>query len=234
MAVVTKSLEEIIKAAVLKEMGETKSLSSSVSCTSCASSNASNEESFIVPIGVSARHLHVTQEHLEILFGKGHQLTFKKELMGGQFAADERVTIVGTNLRVMENVRILGPCRKATQVEVSKSDAIKLGLNVPIRPSGDIKGSAPIAIVGPKGAIYLEEGCIVAQRHIHMSAIDAVKIGVKDNQIVSVKTGEGVRKGVLSNVQVRVDKSFTLEMHIDTDEANGLGIKCNDYVEIIK
>ena len=124
---------------------------------------------FMVPIGVSARHIHLTQEHVEALFGPGYQLTKKKELMGGQFASNETVTIVGLKLRAIENVRILGPVRKASQVEVSATDAIKLGMKVPVRESGDVKGSAPIAIVGPKGAIYLKEGCIVAMRHIHMS-----------------------------------------------------------------
>lgn len=124
---------------------------------------------FMVPIGVSARHVHLTQEHVEALFGPGYQLTKKKDLMGGQFASNETVTIVGLKLRAIEKVRVLGPVRSATQVEVSATDAIKLGMNVPVRMSGDIAGSAPIAIVGPKGAIYLKEGCIVAMRHIHMS-----------------------------------------------------------------
>ena len=116
-----------------------------------------------------------------------YQLTKKKELMGGQFASNETVTIVGLKLRAIENVRILGPVRKASQVEVSATDAIKLGMKVPVRESGDVKGSAPIAIVGPKGAIYLKEGCIVAMRHIHMSPKDAQAAGVKDGDIVSVK-----------------------------------------------
>ena len=139
---------------------------------------------FMVPIGVSARHIHLTQEHVEALFGPGYQLTKKKELMGGQFASNETVTIVGLKLRAIENVRILGPVRKASQVEVSATDAIKLGMKVPVRESGDVKGSAPIAIVGPKGAIYLKEGCIVAMRHIHMSPKDAQAAGVKDGDIV--------------------------------------------------
>ena len=111
---------------------------------------------FMVPIGVSARHIHLTQEHVEALFGPGYQLTKKKELMGGQFASNETVTIVGLKLRAIENVRILGPVRKASQVEVSATDAIKLGMKVPVRESGDVKGSAPIAIVGPKGTIYVK------------------------------------------------------------------------------
>lgn len=190
-------------------------------------------DGFMVPIGVSARHIHLTQEHVEALFGSGYQLTKKKELMGGQFASNETVTIVGLKLRAIENVRILGPVRKASQVEVSATDAIKLGMKVPVRESGDIKGSAPIAVVGPKGAIYLNEGCIVAMRHIHMSPKDAIAAGVKDGDIVSVKA-DNERGTIFNHVKIRVDDSFTLEMHIDTDEANAAGIKQGDTVSIIR
>ncbi len=176
-----------------------------------------------IPIGVSARHVHLTREHIDILFGKGYQLHKKKTLMGGQFAAEECVTLVGTKLRAIENVRILGPERKASQVEVARTDAIRLGLNPPVRESGNVAGSAPIALVGPAGALYLKEGCIIAKRHIHMSPADGEKFGVKDGDIVKVRFANG-RGGVFEEVQIRVDKSFTLEMHIDTDEANGLGV----------
>ena len=124
---------------------------------------------------------------------------------------------MGLKLRAIENVRILGPVRKASQVEVSATDAIKLGMNVPVRESGDVAGSAPIAIVGPKGAVYLKEGCIVAMRHIHMSPKDAQAAGVKDGDIVSVKA-DNERGTIFNQVKIRVDDSFTLEMHIDTDE----------------
>lgn len=191
------------------------------------------DNGYMVPVGVSARHVHLTQEHVETLFGKGYELTKKKDLMGGQFASNEMVTIVGLKLRCIENVRILGPVRKKSQVEVSKTDAIKLGVNVPIRESGDVKGSAPIALVGPKGALYLEEGCIVAMRHIHMSPADAKAAGVKDGDIVSVKA-ENERGTVFNHVKIRVDESFTLEMHIDTDEANSSGVKTGDTVIIMK
>ena len=182
--------------------------------------------------GVSARHIHLTKDHVEQLFGKGYELTKKKDLMGGQFAANETVTIVGLKVRAIENVRILGPVRKASQVEVSATDAIKLGVKVPIRESGNIKGSAPIAVVGPKGAIYLEEGCIIAKRHIHMSPTDAMAAGVKDGDLVSVKV-EDERETVFHQVQIRVDHSFTLEMHIDTDEANAAKITCGQMVTIL-
>ena len=188
---------------------------------------------FLVPIGVSARHIHLTPADVETLFGKGYRLTKKKDLMGGQFASNEVVTIVGLKLRAIENVRILGPVRKASQVEVSATDAVKLGIKVPVRESGNIAGSAPIAVVGPKGVIYLKEGCIVAKRHIHMSPADAEKAGVKNGDIVSVRV-ENERATTFNNVLIRVDPSFTLEMHIDTDEANAAEISTGMKAEIVR
>lgn len=193
---------------------------------------AFSDAGFLVPIGVSARHIHLTQEHVEILFGEGYHLTKRKELMGGQFASNETVTIVGLKLRAIENVRVLGPVRKQTQVEISATDAIRLGVKAPIRESGNIAGSAAIAVVGPKGAIYLDEGCIIAKRHIHMSPRDAMAAGVHDGDIVSVKA-DNERGTIFNHVQIRVDDSFTLEMHIDTDEANAAKIATGDTVRII-
>ena len=187
----------------------------------------------MVPVGISNRHIHLTQDAVEVLFGKGHQLTKKKELMGGQFACEECVTIVGLKLRAIENVRVLGPVRKANQVEISQTDARKLGITVPVRESGDTKGSAPIAVVGPKGALYLKEGCIIAARHIHMSPSDANAAQVKDGDYVSVKV-DNDRGTIFNKVKIRVDDSFTLEMHIDTDEANAAGIGPNNKVVILK
>lgn len=186
-----------------------------------------------VPVGVSARHIHLTQEHVEALFGEGYRLTKKKDLMGGQYACNETVTVVGIKLRAIENVRVLGPVRKASQLEISATDAMKLGVAAPIRESGNVAGSAPIAVVGPKGVIYLKEGCIIAMRHIHMSPADAAAAGVKDGDIVSVKA-DNERGTVFNQVKIRVSDSFTLEMHIDTDEANASKIKTGDMVTIIK
>lgn len=200
---------------------------------SCMQSEQEKGNGFLVPVGVSNRHIHLSQEHVEALFGPGYQLTKKKELMGGQYACNECCTIVGLKLRAIENVRILGPARKSTQVEISSTDARKLGINVPVRESGDVKGSAPIAIVGPKGAVYCNEGCIVAARHIHMSPADAAACGVKDGDYVSVKV-DNERGTTFNNVKIRVDESFTLEMHIDTDEANASEIKQGDKVAVIK
>ena len=194
---------------------------------------ASKENGYMVPVGVSARHVHLTQEHVDILFGEGYKLTKKKELMGGQFASNEQVAIVGLKLRAIENVRILGPVRKASQVEIASTDAMKLGIKAPIRESGNIAGSAPIALVGPKGAVYLKEGCIIAKRHIHMSPADALAAGVSDGDVVSVRA-ENERGAIFNHVQIRVDDSFTLEMHIDTDEANAACLTTGDAVRIIK
>ena len=200
---------------------------------SCMQNEQEKGSCYLVPVGVSNIHIHLSQEHVEALFGPGYQLTKKKELMGGQFACNECCTIVGLKLRAIENVRVLGPARKSTQVEISTTDARKLGINVPVRESGDVKGSAPIAIVGPKGAVYCEEGCIVAARHIHMSPADAAECGVKDGDYVSVKVNNE-RGTTFNNVKIRVDESFTLEMHIDTDEANASEIKQGDKVAVIK
>ena len=188
---------------------------------------------YAVPVGVSARHVHLSQEHIEVLFGKNYRLTKKKELMGGQFASNEVVTIVGIKLRAIENVRVLGPARNRSQVEISATDAIRLGIKAPLRISGDIEGSAPVAVVGPKGVIYLKEGTIIAKRHIHMSFQDAELAGVKDGDIVAVKA-DNERGTIFNHVQIRVDDNYTLEMHIDTDEANAAKISTGDIVTIIK
>ena len=186
-----------------------------------------------VPVGVSARHIHLTKEDVEKLFGPGYQLTKKKELMGGQFAANEQCTLVGLKLRAIENVRILGPVRSSSQVEISATDARTLGVNAPLRQSGDTVGSAPVALVGPKGVLYLNEGCIVAARHIHMTPEQANAVSLKDGDYVSVRMGNE-RGAVLDNVKVRVDESFSLEMHIDTDEANACQVKQGDFATIIQ
>ena len=184
-----------------------------------------------VKVWVSARHIHLSKEHLETLFGKGYNLNVKKYLMADQFASEELVTIVGPKLRSIEKVRILGPVRKETQVEISATDAITLGVKAPVRLSGDTKGSAPITIVGPKGTVRIEEGCIIAKRHIHMHPDDSKRLGIGEG-VVSVRIN-GDRAGILENVDVRVREDFHFEMHLDTDEANALGIKNGSFVEII-
>jgi len=186
-----------------------------------------------VPVGISARHIHVSQADLDILYGKGYQLTVKKDLSQiGQFAANETVDLV-TEKSSFKNVRILGPVRKETQVEIALTDALKLKLAVPVRDSGDIKGSAGITVVGPQGTVELKEGVIAAGRHIHMNLEDAKNFGVKDRDIVKVYC-DGERGLTFDNVLIRVHESFTLEMHIDTDEANAAMCKNGGAVEVIK
>jgi len=184
-----------------------------------------------IPIGVSARHVHLCREHMDILFGAGSELSFYKELMGGQFASAEIVAIVGRHDNAILKARVLGPLRTATQAEVSGADSRNLGLLVPLRDSGDITGSAPITLIGPSGAVYLNEGCILARRHIHMSPADAMRFGVKDEDIVCVRV-DGPKGGIFSDVLVRVNSAFSLEMHIDTDEANAFGILTGDNARI--
>lgn len=186
----------------------------------------------VIKIGVSARHVHLSQKDLYALFGEGYELHKKKDLMGGQFAAEECVTIVSPNLRCIENVRVLGPVRSESQIEVSRTDTFKLKISPPVRPSGELKGSAPMAMVGPKGSIFLNECCIIANRHIHLPPHLAEKYGVKDNDLVDVEveTGKPTR---FYNVQVRVHESFTPEMHIDTDDANACALKTGDIIKIL-
>jgi putative phosphotransacetylase len=185
-----------------------------------------------IPVGVSGRHLHVSREHLDVLFGEGYQLHPVKDLsQPGQFACQEIVDIVGPK-GSFKNVRILGPERKKTQIEVALTDAIKLGINPPVRDSGDIAASPGVTIVGPKGSVNLEEGVIAAKRHIHMTPADAQTFGVKDKDIVKVRLG-GERGLIFDEVLIRVNDQFSLEMHIDTDEGNAAMAKTGGQVEII-
>ena len=193
----------------------------------------STDELNAVPVGVSNRHIHLTQTDVEKLFGAGYQLTVAKPLMGDDFAAKETVTIVGPSLKHIENVRVLGPVRKHTQVEISRTDTFVLRVNPPVRASGDIAGSAPLTIIGPKGVLTIPEGCIIANRHIHMTPADAAARGLKDGDYVDVVTG-GERRTRFYDVQIRVSDKFRLEMHIDTDDANAAGIGQGAIVHIAK
>ncbi len=171
-------------------------------------------------VETSARHVHVTQQTLEVLFGAGYQLTVKKELsQPGQFASNERVTVVGPK-KELANVSILGPCRSANQVELSATDARSIGIAAPVRESGDIAGSGACKLVGPCGEVELSEGVIVAKRHIHVTPEDAGKLGVQDKEIVKVACGKDGRKLIFDDVVIRVRSDFATAMHIDTDESN--------------
>ena len=185
-------------------------------------------------VETSARHVHLSQEHLEILFGAGYELTKKKDLsQPGQYACEERVTIVGGK-KEMPGVSILGPVRKATQVELSLTDARSIGVAAPVRESGDIAGSGACKIIGPKGEIEITEGVIAAKRHIHATPADAEALGVENGQIVNVKIDTDGRSLIFGDVVVRVSDSYALAMHIDTDESNAAGCGREVYGEIVK
>ena len=188
-----------------------------------------------VMVETSARHVHVSKQDLETLFGAGYELTVKKMLsQPGQFACEERVTVVGPK-RELKGVSILGPCRPATQVELSLTDARSIGVAAPVRESGDVAGSGACKLVGPCGEVELTEGVIAAKRHIHMTPEDAVEFGLADKDIVSVEiNNENGRACILGDVIVRVSSSYALAMHIDTDEANAAYCAPNQMGTVIK
>ncbi|MBE6546171.1 MAG: phosphate propanoyltransferase [Ruminococcaceae bacterium] len=187
-----------------------------------------------IPVGISNRHIHLSREHVDILFGNGYQLTKLKDLsQPGQFACKEQLTIIGPSMRAIEGVRVLGPERKRSQVEISRTDSFVLKVKPPVRESGDINGSSPITIIGPKGIVTLNEGCIIANRHIHMSEEEGRAFGVSDGEYVDVELN-GERRSLFYDVQIRVHKDFRLEMHIDTDDANAAGVANGFKAKLIK
>ena len=219
MDISTEKIAEMVKRALLEMNGEAK---------------AQAKECGGIPIGVSNRHIHLSREDLETLFGKGYELTPMKELsQPGQYACKEVLTIIGPSMRPIENVRVLGPVRKASQVEISATDSYVLKVKPPVRESGKTEGSAPIRIVGPKGIVELSEGCIIANRHIHMSPSEAAVFGVSDGDYVDIDVN-GARPTRWFDVQVRVHKDFRLEMHVDTDDANAAGIGNGFIVKVVK
>ena len=206
-----------------------KKVISGIDLPACAGEN--NNE---IPVGVSNRHIHLSKADLETLFGKGYELTPIKELsQPGQYACKELLTIVGPSMRPIENVRVLGPVRRASQVEISATDSYVLKVKPPVRESGKTAGSAPIRIIGPKGIVELSEGCIIANRHVHMSPSDAKAFGVADGDTITVDV-DGTRRTRWFDVQVRVDQNFRLEMHVDTDDANAAGIGNGFKVKVVK
>lgn len=186
-----------------------------------------------VPVGISNRHIHLSQQDLETLFGPGYELTVRNDLsQTGQYAAEETVTVEGPKSS-MANVRILGPTRKDTQIEISRTDSFALGLKPPVRDSGFLDGSPGVTLIGPKGKVTLDQGVIIAQRHIHMTEAEAESFGVTDKELVSVRVG-GERGVTFENVLVRVRNDFVLEMHIDTDEANAAILSNGQLVEVFR
>ncbi|MCX7653083.1 MAG: phosphate propanoyltransferase [Fervidobacterium sp.] len=192
------------------------------------------KKEYPIVTGVSNRHVHLSREDVEILFGKDYQLTPIKDLgQPGQFACKETVIIVGPK-GAIEGVRVLGPERKETQVEISLTDAFKLGVMPPVRDSGDIENTPGITIVGPKGSVVKSKGVILAKRHIHMHTNDAEKFGLKDKDIVKVVVEKEGRRLIFDDVLIRVSEKFALEFHVDTDEANAAMLKTGDYVYIVE
>ena len=187
--------------------------------------------SFIVPIGISNRHIHLSQEHIEQLFGKGHTLTKTKDLsQPGQFACEETVTLIGPK-GSMPGVRVLGPARNASQIELAATDTFKLGVKPPVRDSGKLEGSPGIEVEGPVGKVHLDQGVIIAARHIHMTPEQAAEHSLKDGDHVQVRIS-GVRGGILEHVLIRVSANYALDMHIDTDEGNAFGLTTGMQAEV--
>ncbi len=185
-------------------------------------------------VETSARHVHVTKETLEVLFGAGHELTKKKDLsQPGQFACEERVTVVGPK-KELPNVSILGPCRKADQIELSATDARSIGIAAPVRESGDVAGSGACKLVGPCGEVEVKEGVIVAKRHIHLTPADAEELGVTNGEIVAVKIDSADRSAILCDTVCRVSENYARAMHIDTDESNAVGAGRDQMGVIVK
>lgn len=190
------------------------------------------EETGKIPLGISNRHVHISATDLATLFGNDARLTVLRELsQPGQYVSEQTVTLVGPK-GVLENVRVLGPLRDKTQVEISVSDCFRLGIRAPIRDSGDLQGSARVTLVGPVGSVTLAEGCIIAARHIHMSPLEARAFGVQDGDRVNVSFS-GPRGIIFSEVLVRVNDKYRLEMHLDVDEANAASLINGDLLEII-
>lgn len=198
-----------------------------------ALSTQEKEDPDRIPVGISNRHLHLSQADMDVLFGTGYEMTKIKELsQPGQYACKETVTICGPK-GAIEGVRILGPVRSKTQVEILAGDCFKLGVTAPSRLSGELVGSPGITIVGPKGSVCTAEGLIVAQRHIHMTPQDAERFGVRDGQIVSIEI-DGPRGGTYSRVAVRANDASALECHVDTEEANAMSMNSLSKIKIVK
>ena len=196
---------------------------------------AAASDDLTIPVGISNRHIHLSREDLDTLFGSGYELTPIKDLsQPGQYACKELLTIIGPSMRPIENVRVLGPIRKESQVEISVTDSFVLKVKPPVRESGSLAGSAPITIIGPKGIVTLKQGCIIANRHIHMSPADGARFGVKDGDYITVDAFSGTKRTRWFDVQVRVSDKFCLEMHVDTDDANAVGFKNGSTVTMVK
>lgn len=211
-----KTIEQIVREIVLKHIG-----------------GPAGQPNLVVSI--SARHCHLTDEHVEVLFGAGRKLTPMKDLyQDGYYAAEETVMVVGPRRRMLPTVRVLGPTRSASQVELAFTDSISLGIDAPVRPSGKVEGTPGCVLVGPAGVVELKQGVIRAERHVHMSPSDAEHYGVKDKDRMSLRVYSGSCSTVFENLLVRAEKGIKLEVHLDTDEGNAADIDHAERVELIK
>lgn len=225
-------VEELVRRAIYARVG--RSATGNDGCAGTCAGGGSGRKRNPLVVNVSARHCHLTQAAVEQLFGPGHQLTPMKWLyQDGQFAAKEAVTLIGPRSRVISNLRILGPCRTLNQVELSYTDAIALGYEVPLRSSGDIAGSTGCMLMGPAGYFEMPEGVIRAKRHVHMHPDDASQYGVEAGGYMKLRIG-GECGLVLENMLVRVDPSFKLEVHIDTDEGNACALRPDSFCDLLK
>lgn len=180
-----------------------------------------------IPIGVSNRHAHLTEKTFTYLFGDDAQLSVYRGLyQEGEFASEQTITIAGNKMRAIQNLRILGPLRKYDQVELSLTDAVQIGINPPIKNSGDLTGGAPLTLIGPKRSLYIEECAIIASRHIHMTSSDAQAFGVSDGDYCKIRVG-GEKGIIFENVLIRVNDNWKLQLHLDTDDANAANIRCS-------
>ena len=213
------TVEALVRSALLRQFGG--------SATTVAAPN--------LLVNSSARHMHISPENLEVLFGKGAKLTVHKMLyQEGQFASEQTVTLIGPRRRVIPSLRILGPCRNLTQIELALTDAVQLGMDIPVRMSGDIKGTPGGYVMGPKGMLEMKDGIIRAARHVHMSPSDAKFYNVKHLDRITLKVTSKDCNTRFDDLIVRVDPSFKLEVHMDTDEANACDLERATKVELFK
>jgi len=226
----TEKLVRDIVANVMSRIGPDGPAAASGTPASAAGSQKGPKK---VVCGVSVRHVHLCPEHVEVLFGKDYKMQVLKELyQPGTYAYKETVTVVGPKLNAIQNIRVLGPLRDKTQVELAKTDCITLGVDAPVKPSGQLEGTASAVVIGPRGAVYLKDGVIRANRHMHLSSEDADYFGVKDNELVDVRIS-GPKGLTFNNVQVRVSPDFKSEMHVDTDDGNAADIVNGTMAEIV-
>lgn len=223
---IQSQVQEDLVESIYQEVAKALSLPAEKTCSTC-----DNQVENGIPLGVSNRHVHLTPETFARLFGADTSIEVYRDLyQEGEFAAKQTITVVGSKMRAIQNVRILGPLRKYDQVEISLTDAVGLGVKPPVRNSGDLHDAAPLTLVGPKGSVYLEHVAIIASRHVHMTNAEAASYGIKNGDLIKVRIG-GDKPTVFENVLVRTNDSWKKQLHLDTDEANAANVRCNSMVE---